>query len=334
MRGLLIIIFAFIFGFCVAYFVLPFTPKNKEAPSLVSQFKEKPFNKYTIENLGKTQITPAKIEIDRLLSNNENFASSLFFLSFSPNLNPKETKKVSGIINIPNEGQSNPLVILFRGYIDQKTYKSGDGTKRVGEYLANNGFITLAPDFLGYGESDKEADNIFESRFQTYVTALTLVNSLKSIDKWDGKNVFIWGHSNGGQIALTILEITQLPYPTVLWAPVSKPFPYSVLYYTDESDDRGKLIRKELAKFEELYDPDLYAIDRYFDKVRAPLQLHQGINDDAVPAIWSDSLSQSLKDLDKDIAYLKYPGTDHNLNPSWSVAVQNSLTFFKKYLTK
>jgi len=332
-KKLVFFFIAFLFGFTAAYFVLPYLTKNKTLP-IINQINEKPLDKYTIENLSTAQITPAKIEINKLLTSGQNFNSSLFYLSVSPSLNPKETKKISGLINIPNQSKLSPLVVLFRGYVDQKTYQSGDGTKRVGEYLAENGYITLAPDFLGYGESDKEAENIFESRFQSYVTAITLLKSLNSIEKWDGKNVFIWAHSNGGQIALTALEVSQETYPTVLWAPVSKPFPYSILFYTDESDDRGKLIRQELAKFEELYNPDLYSTDRYFERLKAPIQLHQGTNDDAVPVNWSDSLSNSLQNLDKDISYIKYPGADHNLNPSWNLAIRNSLSFFDKYLTK
>ena len=92
------------------------------------------------------------------------------------------------------------------------------------------------------GERQSQQD-VFEERFQTYTTAMNL---LAGIEKWEraGK-IGIWGHSNGGQIALTVLEISQKEYPTVLWAPVSKPFPYSILYYTDEAEDRGKALRKK-----------------------------------------------------------------------------------------
>ena len=50
-----------------------------------------------------------------------------------------------------------------------------------------------------------ESSDIFESRFQTYTTVLTLAKSLDSLEKWDQKNIFIWAHSNGGQIVLTFL---------------------------------------------------------------------------------------------------------------------------------
>ncbi|KKU04078.1 MAG: Peptidase [Candidatus Woesebacteria bacterium GW2011_GWC2_47_16] len=309
-----------------------FNPRQTpESP--ISQIKPRPFDKYAIENLAKVQVQKSKIEIGETLKEDGGFTSSLFSFSFDPTLANKETKKVTGLINIPAGEGPFPLIVMFRGYVDQKLYQTGDGTKRAGEYFAQNGFISVAPDFLGYGASATEAANIFESRFQTYTTALVLLNSLNSIPDWDGTNVFIWGHSNGGQIALTVLEITGSAIPTALWAPVSKPFPYSILYYTDESDDRGKLIRRELAQFEETYDPDLYALDLYYHRLAAPIQLHQGTGDDAVPKEWSDELAKKLEGLDIDLDYFVYPGADHNLNPAWNTVVARNVSFFEKHLT-
>ena len=297
--------------------------------STISIIKPRPLDKYTIENLGKSDIPTGKIEVGEILDKQTVYTSYLFSLDFSPTMNPAETKKVTGQLNLPNGTSSFPLVIMLRGYVDQERYITGDGTRNAAGFFAENGFITIAPDFLGYAGSDGETGNIFEARFQTYVTMLSLINTLGQIDAWDGKNIFIWGHSNGGQIALTILEITGTNYPTTLWAPVSKPFPYSVLYYTDESEDRGKLIRRELAKFEELYDVELYTLTNYFDKINASLQIHQGMTDDAVPVAWSDKLADILLDLNLDVDYHKYPETDHDMRPSWDTAVAHDLRFFE-----
>ena len=148
----------------------------------------------------------------------------------------------------------------------------------------------------------------------------------------DPDRISIWGHSNGGQIAITVAEILKYNYPTVLWAPVTKPFPYSILYYTDDSEDRGKLIRHELAEFEKNYDPDKYSLDLFLKQINAPLMLHQGTNDDAVPVKWSDNFIDKLNGLDKDITYYKYPGADHNLRPldNWNLAIKRSLDFYQK----
>jgi len=315
----------------IGYFLLKFG-QSKSTLSTSPFTKPRTLDKYTIENLSQATIEGGTIVLGDKLSESVSYTSYLFSFTVDPDLDGRVFKKVTGLINMPSGEGPFPVVVMLRGYVDQKTYTTGAGTKRAGEYFAQNGFITLAPDFLGYAKSDKEAENIFESRFQTYVTALGLIESLNSVSNWDGQNILIWGHSNGGQIALTLLEITQEDYPTVLWAPVSKPFPYSVLFYTDESEDRGKLIRAELAKFEDTYDVELYSLTNYYNRIKAPISLHQGISDTDVPKAWSDEVANQLEKLDSDFDYQLYPGADHNLNPSWNTAVSKSLDFFQEYL--
>lgn len=282
--------------------------------SLPNWNKPKPLEKYTIENLSKTEFKPSKINI------NENI------FDFQV-----DGKKVTGLINIPEVNDKLPISILIRGYVDQSIYQTGMGTKRVGEYFADNGYITLAPDFLGYGGSDSESENIFESRFQTYTTTLTLLKSInkENFPNWDGKNIFIWAHSNGGQIALTVLEATGEKYPTVLWAPVTEAFPYSVLYYTNETDDGGKFIRNKLAKFEKDYDVDKFSLTKYLDRINAPIEYHWGTNDDAISSEWRDGFLKKMKVLEKDVANYNHSGADHNMNPLWSEVIQKTFQFFE-----
>jgi dipeptidyl aminopeptidase/acylaminoacyl peptidase len=210
----------------------------------------------------------------------------------------------------------------------------GEGTQPAATVFAENGFVTIAPDFLGYGESDREATDVFESRFQTYTTAATILKSINSIKQWDGKNIFIWGHSNGGQIALTTLEIIGVNYPTVLWAPVSMSFPGSILYYTIEADDSGKSLTDFLAKFDEDYDPTKYSLTNYLNQIKAPIQLNQGTADTEVPYWITDDFNQKLKDATVSATYIKYSGNDHNMRPDWNKVVENNLTFYKSFLMK
>ena len=311
------------------------------------------FDKYSIENLSKTEIEPSKLKILNVLNEEDDFIEYLFELEFKPDPLKDELKKTTGQINIPKIGGDLPLIVMLRGYIDQDKFITGDGTRNASRVFADNGYITIAPDFLGYGGSDEEAGNIFETRFQTYTTVLSLIKTIKALPNNTSllqvnkeilnssqlanqlinySPVFIWGHSNGGHVALIILTITGASYPTTLWAPVTKPFPYSVLYYTDQSADGGKLIRKELAKFEEGNNVESFSLTNYLDKINAPIQIQQGNIDDAVPVSWSNSFVNKLKDSEKDITYHTYPNTDHNMRPSWDEVVQRDLEFFKNHL--
>lgn len=300
---------------------------------------EKPLDKYTFQRLKEATFKSGEITIGKIIKDEETFSSRIFYFKVG-NL------KASGLMNLPPKEGTYPIIVMLRGYVPKEIYTIGEGTRHAGEVLAENGFITLAPDFLGYGESDDPSDNSIEERFQTYTTSLTLLSSLKNLNqaieatisaniKVDPGRVGLWGHSNGGQIALSILEITGKNYPTVLWAPVSKPFPYSVLYYTDEYDDHGRMLRRAVAHFEENYDIEKYSPTNYLEWINAPIQLHQAGADEYVPQKWSDQLYQKLKKLQKEVTYFTYPGDDHNFTKgSWPTVVQRSISFFKENFEK
>ena len=69
-----------------------------------------------------------------------------------------------------------------------------------------------------------------------------------------------------------------------------------------------------------------------------PIQIHEGMADEAVPQKWSDELVKVLKDKRKDatnaaeLNYFIYPGADHNLMPAWNLVVSRDIQFFSKYL--
>jgi len=294
----------------------------------------KKFDKYTYEALRLRQFEGSKITIDKEIKTNADFTSSIFHFY-------AQGKKVGGLINIPNKPGEYPVIIMIRGFVDPSIYEPGVGTSHGGEVLAQNGFITLAPDFLGYGTSDKTTPDNMEDRFLSYVTVLELLSSVKNLNttltestssaRFDTTHIGLWGHSNGGQIALSVLEMSGKNYPTVLWAPVSKPFPYSILYYTDDIDDHGKALRKVVADFELKYDAEKYSLTNYLSWIKTPLQIHQGASDGAVAQAWSDTLTSSLKKEKIDVEYFVYPGEDHNFaQGSWNTVIQRTIEFYKK----
>lgn len=295
-----------------------------------------PLLKYSIENLKVKKFISSDIIPGNILNEGESFLSYTFFYT-------SEGKRVSGMLNMPKKPGTYPVILMMRGYVPREIFDTGVGTKHAGEVFAQNGFITLAPDFLGYGESASPSSFPIEERFETYTTALSLLYSLSTLNTALGSlgysvtadtgRIGVWGHSNGGHISLTLLEVTGGNYPTSLWAPVSKPFPYSILYYTDEADDNGKSLRKVLATFEQEYDTDKYSLTNYLDFIKAPIILHQGGSDDAVPQKWSDLLYSNLKKFGADVTYHTYPGDDHNFaNGSWSTVVKRDIEFYRSHL--
>ncbi len=296
---------------------------------------ELPLQKYSYPNLKEATYLPKAITFGPIQDEEDSYVTRLFTYEV-------EGLSVSGIAHFPVKAGEYPVIIMVRGYVDKEIYTPGMGSNPSARYFAQNGFIALAPDRLGYGTSDEAPDIEFADRLLAYPTILQLLanaNDLNiSLDQVgstvhaDQSSIGMWAHSNGGQIALSVLELSRQKIPTVLWAPVSKPFPYSVLYYTDEFDDHGKYIRSAIAKFEKEYDVEKYSLSNYLDWINSPIQLHQGNADEAVPIKWSDELYDTISSLEKDIEYFTYPSSDHNMVPDWGKAAQSSLRFFDEQL--
>lgn len=291
----------------------------------------KPLLKYSFPNLSNKEFLGSQIKLEEVLTENSLFTSYLF--SFET-----EGKKVTGMACLPAGEQAHqkkgklPVVVMLRGYVDVWAYQTGTGTKKPAEFFAQNGFITLAPDFLGYGGSDPEDKDILVNRFERPVTVLNLLASIKSLPQADNDNVFLWGHSNGGQIAISVLEISGKNIPTALWAPVTRGFPESVLNYSAQLDDQGKIVFERIAEFEKIYEPKQFSIAEYFDKINAPIQAHLGTYDEYIKKEWIEEFVTKLKSLGKEVIYFTYPKNNHQLSKDWETVVQKDLEFFRKNL--
>ena len=308
--------------------------------------KEPPLQKYALTHIAEIPRTPAPLTIVEELDSTSSYTSHLFTWT-------TQGKVMTGHILIPRPftEKNTSAIVLLRGYVPEEIYATGVGTKNAAAVFAQNGYITIAPDFFGYGGSDAEPVDTWQARFEKPLIVMELLESLKKAGiQGEGSppimpdQIGIWAHSNGGQIALATLEAFQLEIPTTLWAPVSAPFPYAIQFFSDEVEDEGKAQRKWISLFEEEYDVFDFSVTQHLDKLKAPLQLHHGEIDDAAPIAWSDEFVEKLTAAHEatdepnptpyPISYFRYANTDHNLQPknSWNTAIQRDLAFFAKML--
>jgi len=314
----------------IAFFSSSHQQSRLLSPLIGSSLTEKPKNtgplaKYNFDNLSKEVFPGSEIELKKIIKKERNYTSWLFSYQ-------TEGKTVSGMANIPKDNGPFPVIVMVRGWADQEIYFTGLGTRKAAGVFADNGFITLAPDFLGFGVSDQSSADILEARFERPVTVLSLIASIKYLKSADPEKIFLWGHSNGGQIALSVLEITNKAYPTTLWAPVTQSFPESILTYIDPSQvstDSQKVI-DSVDSFKKEYDPALYSITSFLDRIKAPIQIHQGGADPLVPKEWQEKIISELEKSGNKPAYFYYPKSDHNLKEDWDLVVERDLKFFRE----
>ncbi len=318
---------------------------HRSNPQVQGEQVEKtyPLLRYSFPNLINRPAIASPIEVSRVAKTDKEFTS--YVVNYT-----SEGRKISGMLNVPNTPEATksalPTIVMIRGYVPPEEYETGKGTQHIAERFAKKGYITIAPDFLGFGESDPEPSGLFEGRFIKPIvvhdllasieisSGSALVHNKKDIAMFDTQKVGIWGHSNGGQIAISTLEITGRAFPTSLWAPVTKQFPYSILFFTDDYEDQGKALRATVAQFERDYNIDEFTIGKYLDRITSKLQLHQGTLDDAVPKSWSDDFYSLMvgKGKKDQIEYFVYDKADHGLFPAVDEAFARDLKFFDREL--
>lgn len=280
---------------------------------------------YSIESLRKRTYPGSEIKIGKKINGEETFTSYVFTFT-------TDGKKVTGQANLPKKSGKQPVVVMLRGYLDKEGYFTGLGTRKAAAKFAENGYITLAPDFLGFGGSDGDSGDILEARFEKPITVINLIQSLGSLEQADNKNLFLWGHSNGGQVALLTLEILKKPIPTTLWAPVTRGFPESVTDYIGEMDDKGKMVVATLSAFAKTYNEHQFSVASYYQDITSPIQLHQGTRDELIKEEWSHTFVDKLKGFGRSVNYFVYPKDDHNLSRNWDEVVKRDLEFFSAHI--
>src|SRR5260221_3853408 len=149
MRERILVISGFLLSFSIGFMVGQIILiKTQKVNTLVNQVVDRSLDKYTIENLSKSEVLAGKIEVQKELKDYPNFVSNEFTMEFDPTLATNQTKKVSGMINIPKDSVKHPLIVMIRGYVDLSDYFIGNGTINSSIFFANHGFITISPDFL------------------------------------------------------------------------------------------------------------------------------------------------------------------------------------------
>ena len=296
--------------------------------------KALPLEKYDFDNLrkrggivGKIEILGSILEVETRRTNlgleSVEFETKKFrFMS--------EGKWVTGMINIPMTPESKKMkaIVMVRGYADKPGYYTGFGTWKAADEFARQGWVTVSLDFLGFGGSESESFDMLEARFEKVVAVLDLIESVKQLGYVDPNHIGVWAHSNGGQIVLSVLEITGGNYPTVMWAPMTNPFPQSILDTASDLDDGGKAVVEAIAEFQRRYDSRRYAFENYYKWINAPILIQQGTADEWCEVEWQKKVVEDLRAEGKQVELVLYKGDDHNLKKNWDETVKRDLEFF------
>jgi dipeptidyl aminopeptidase/acylaminoacyl peptidase len=286
----------------------PPTPTPEPYPELVG---------YTIEGLRARTYGEGAITIEAVLEERAAFTRSLFSY-------PSDGLRITGMLNRPRGDGPFPVVILNHGYYPLDAYQTGNGTQRAADYLAERGFLTLAPDFRSHAGSD-DAPNVF--RAGHVIDALNLIPLAQALPEAQPGNVLMWGHSNGGAITAKVIAVSDQVAAALIYAPASSNIEEDYAFRQERARFRAgqppgrrsgviDLLEIEFPVTPE-QAPELYARLsplNYASGVTARTLIIWGDRDETVPRKWPEDLYIALRDAGVPVEFTVYPGQPHSFD--------------------
>lgn len=297
-------------------------------PNLKDASEETFGSEFFIESLRRRNYLGGEIKLEEVLKENSRFTSYLFSY-------PSEGLKIVGVLNVPNGRGPFPAIILAHGYYNPKTFKAGTGTEREANFLAEHGYVTFAPNFRGFGESEDDGNShLFRADFA--IDVLELLASIKKSVLFflDKDRVGMWGHSMGGGISERVATSSDKIKAYVLFGPVESDAWDDFNRFAGRRPEVKDLILKEIGTKEEKLKFWKNISPIYFVQyISAPVQLHHGSLDATVPIASSKMFHQALSEADKKSEFFIYEGQGHFLQgAAWNLAMQRVLAFYDHYV--
>ncbi|HLD07768.1 MAG TPA: alpha/beta fold hydrolase [Candidatus Peribacterales bacterium] len=298
-----------------------------EEPSPLEQVP----SELSIAHLGSMKLEGTELMLEYVISTNTAYTQHA--ISYKSN-----GLTVSGILNIPEGEGPFPLVIFNHGHIPASIYTRGRGLRREQDYLAREGFAVLHTDYRGHGESDESPDTrmVYDAGLEYAMDSINAVLAVREakLPKIDSTRVGMLGHSLGGGVTLNVLTShPEIVNAAVLYAPVNSDAWENFTRWRDEREE-GDRTREALGTREENPSAwDALSSLTELSNLRAPILLFHGTEDSDVPEDWSDTLSQRLTELGKEVTYIEYEGEKHEFIPKWKDFMEKTASFLHQELT-
>jgi len=223
--------------------------------------------------------------------------------------------------NLPRNGE-HPAIVFVHGGPTSQTMNTFN---RFVQYVANQGYLVIAPNYrgsTGYGKEFQQA-NLFDMGGGDLQDVLSAADWIKQTGYVDPKKVILMGGSYGGY--LTMMGVTKAPD---MWAAGVPIVPF-VNWFTEIQNEDPVLQQSDLAtmgdpvKNKALYE-DRSPIN-FVDQIKAPLYLLAGGNDPRCPKTEAQQVVDAIKKRGGVVEYKVYADEGHGF-----ARVENQIDAYKR----
>ncbi len=309
--------------------------------SLTSQKTPVPLNPLTIQAMRERSYSGSDIVIEETLTPEKTY--NRYIASFK-----SDGLKIYALLLIPNTVKpinGYPVIVLNHGYIIPEKYTPDGNYIPYFDAFARAGYIVFKPDYRGNGKSEGFPTSTYFAPDYT-VDDLNAIASIRKYKDANPTKIGVWGHSMGGSITLRDLVVnTKDIKAAAIWGGVVGSYNDIIFNWQDKvtykPNTEDLMLRyKNLNVLEGAYgtpitnsgfwnsvDPSFFVKD-----ITAPVQISVGLADNQVPPNFSKDLYGKFISAKKVAKYFEYPGSNHDINQSFTLAMKRTIDFFDSYL--
>jgi dipeptidyl aminopeptidase/acylaminoacyl peptidase len=223
--------------------------------------------------------------------------------------------------NLPRNGEHPAIVYVHGG----PTAQTMNTFNRFVQYMANQGYIVIAPNYrgsTGYGKEFQQA-NLFDMGGGDLQDVLAAADWIKQTGYVDPKKLILMGGSYGGY--LTMMGVTKTP---AVWAAGVPIVPF-VNWFTEIQNEDPVLQQSDLATMGDLEKNKALYEDRspinFVHQIKAPLYLLAGGNDPRCPKEEAQQVVDAVKKRGGVVEYRVYENEGHGF-----ARVENLIDAYKR----
>lgn len=238
---------------------------------------------------------------------------------------------IEGVITRPvgyEPGKKYPLILNPHGGPSGAVTESFSSTN---QFFAGNGFMILQPNFRGSSNYGQEFLNANRENWGIvdYDDCMTGVDYCIEKGWADPDRLICYGWSYGGYMSFWI--VTQTDRFKAVSPGAGLPDLYSMYSTTDIPGYMGWFFGKPWDNTEIFAK---HSPIRHVKNVKSPVLIMHGANDARVPPTQAVEFYQALRDLGKDVVFVRYPREGHGLSePRHQIdRLRRYLDFFAKHV--